>query len=78
MQRRDSANVPFARTEFTAEKITAYFNIDLAQLRGYGLPPEAERLLTALSMYKIRRFLTEGLRLGLPATSVLKGMQSCR
>lgn len=30
-------NVPFARDEFTAEKITLYVNLDLAQIRGYGL-----------------------------------------
>ncbi|MBV9491479.1 MAG: type I-U CRISPR-associated protein Cas7, partial [Verrucomicrobia bacterium] len=30
-------NVPFPREEFTAESIIAYFNLDLAQLRGYGL-----------------------------------------
>lgn len=56
-------HVPFHRDEFTAEKITAFFNLDLAQLRGYGLPPEAEQLLIALSMFKIQKFLKEGLRL---------------
>jgi CRISPR-associated protein Csb1 len=56
-------NVPFHRTEFTAEKITAYFNLDLALLRGYGLGEEANRLLIALALYKIRRFLAVGLRL---------------
>jgi len=43
--------------------IRAYFNVDLAQLRGYRLPVVAERLLIALALYKIRRFLEEGLRL---------------
>ncbi|MGB1013359.1 MAG: type I-G CRISPR-associated RAMP protein Csb1/Cas7g, partial [Nannocystaceae bacterium] len=28
-------HVPFHRQEFTAAKITAYFNLDLAQIRGY-------------------------------------------
>jgi CRISPR-associated protein Csb1 len=56
-------NVPFARDEFTAAKITAYFNIDLAQIRGFGLGMEAERLLIALALFKIRKFLAEGLRL---------------
>ncbi|NIP67096.1 type I-U CRISPR-associated protein Cas7 [Candidatus Bathyarchaeota archaeon] len=56
-------NVPYPRTEYTAEKITAYFNIDLAGIRGFGLDPEADKLLLALSLYKIRRFLREGLRL---------------
>ncbi|MHB8382585.1 MAG: type I-G CRISPR-associated RAMP protein Csb1/Cas7g [Candidatus Binataceae bacterium] len=56
-------NVPFHRTEFTAGEIKAYFNFDLALLRGYGLPDEAIRLLVALSLFKIRRFLSTGLRL---------------
>lgn len=56
-------NVPFHRTEFTAREIKAYFNLDLALLRGYGLPDEATQLLIALSLFKIRRFLSTGLRL---------------
>lgn len=56
-------NVPFHRTEFTAKKITSYFNIDLAQLRGYGLGDQATKLLIALSLFKVRRFLSAGLRL---------------
>ncbi|CBE69810.1 MAG: type I-U CRISPR-associated protein Cas7 [Candidatus Methylomirabilis oxygeniifera] len=56
-------NVPFHRTEFVAEKITAYFNLDLALLRGYGLGEEATQLLIALALFKVRRFLSTGLRL---------------
>ena len=56
-------NVPFPRTEFTAREIKAYFNLDLALLRGYGLPAQATKLLIALSLFKIRRFLSTGLRL---------------
>jgi CRISPR-associated protein Csb1 len=56
-------NVPFARSEFTAPKITAYFNLDLAQIRGYGLGNNVTRLLIALALFKIRAFLDEGLRL---------------
>ena len=56
-------HVPFHRDEFTAGKITAFFNLDLAQLRGYGLPKEAEMLLAALSLYKIQKVLRDGLRL---------------
>jgi CRISPR-associated protein Csb1 len=56
-------NVPFHRTEFVAEKITAYFNLDLALLRGYALGDEATRLLIALALFKVRRFLSTGLRL---------------
>ncbi|HER34005.1 MAG TPA: type I-U CRISPR-associated protein Cas7, partial [Halothiobacillaceae bacterium] len=56
-------NVPFHRTEFVAEEIKVYFNLDLALLRGYNLPEEATQLLIALSLFKIRRFLSTGLRL---------------
>lgn len=82
-------NVPFHRTEFVAKEIKAYFNLDLALLRGYGLATEEEgknvtewqnkeeksrgerpfvfstpeKLLVALSLFKVRRFLSTGLRL---------------
>jgi len=56
-------NVPFHRTEFTAKEIKAYFNLDLALLRGYGLGDDATNLLIALALYKVRRFLSTGLRL---------------
>lgn len=55
--------LPFHRTEFVAREIKAYFNLDLALLRGYGLPAEGTQLLIALSLFKIRRFLATGLRL---------------
>ena len=56
-------NVPFHRTEYTAERITAYFNLDLAQIRAYGLEENAERFLVTLALWKVRRFLETGLRL---------------
>jgi len=56
-------NVVYHRTEFTAERIVAFFNLDLALLRSYGLPAPAERLLIALALFKIQRFLSQGLRL---------------
>lgn len=56
-------NVPFARTEFAAMQIFAYFNLDLATMRGYGLGGNAERLLVGLALYKMLRFLNEGTRL---------------
>lgn len=56
-------NVPFARDEFVSPDIAAYFNLDLAQLRGYGLPTSAYNLLVALALYKIQAFLAHGLRL---------------
>jgi CRISPR-associated protein Csb1 len=57
------SNVPYHRMEFTAKKILAYFNLDLALLDGYGLDPAAKELLIALGLFKIRRFLARGLRL---------------
>lgn len=56
-------NVPYHRDEYTARSITAFFNVDLAQLRGYGLGKAAEQLLIALSLFKIQKFLVSGLRL---------------
>jgi CRISPR-associated protein Csb1 len=49
--------------EFTAEKIRAYFNLDLALIRGYGLPAEGYRLLVGLALLKVRRFVDGHLRL---------------
>ncbi|MFP3939434.1 MAG: type I-U CRISPR-associated RAMP protein Csb1/Cas7u [Acidobacteriota bacterium] len=60
---RGFGNVPYSREEYTAPKITAYFNLDLAQIRGFGLSDAAQDLLVALALYKIRRFLEVGLRL---------------
>ena len=55
-------NVPFARDEWTAERITAYFNLDLRQIRAYGLGSNVERLLVLLALFKIQKCLAEGLR----------------
>ena len=56
-------NVPFARDEWVAEKITAYFNLDLRQIRAFGLGKDVERLLITFALFKIRKLLAEGLRL---------------
>ena len=56
-------NVPFHRSEFTAKKITAFFSVDLGQIRGYGLGDDATHLLIALSLWKVRRFLDSSMRL---------------
>lgn len=71
-------NVPFSRDEYTAPKITAYFNIDLSQLRGLGLGDNAERLLQAIMFFKIRRFLDEGLRLRTACDFDLAGLRVTR
>lgn len=49
-------NVPFHRDEFTGV-ITAFFNVDLAQIRGYGLGESVEELLYAIALFKIRALL---------------------
>lgn len=56
-------NVPFQRDEYTATRIVAYFSLDLAQIRAYGLGGAGERLLVLLSLFKIASFLEGGLRL---------------
>jgi len=56
-------HVPFSRQEFTSDRITAYFNIDVAQIRGFRLPEAVEELLLNLALFKIHRFLKVGLRL---------------
>ena len=56
-------NVPFARDEWVAQEIVAYFNLDLRQIRSFGLGQAVDRLLIALALFKIQKFLEEGLRL---------------
>jgi CRISPR-associated protein Csb1 len=60
-------NVPFHREEFTG-RIVAFFNLDLALIRGFGLDAapgnaDVENLLIALALFKIQKFLRYGLRL---------------
>ncbi len=57
------SNVPYARVEYVASRIVAYFNLDLQQIRLYGLGEAATRLLVLLSLLKVRRFLNSDLRL---------------
>ncbi|MDE3244321.1 MAG: type I-U CRISPR-associated protein Cas7, partial [Nitrospirota bacterium] len=56
-------NIPYPRTDFAAEKLTAFVNLDLSQIRGFGLGEKAEYLLITLALFKIEKFLKEGLRL---------------
>lgn len=60
---RGFGNVPFSRSEYSSPKITAYFNLDLAQIRGYGLGEAVTQLLVAVALFKVRALLEEGLRL---------------
>ncbi|MCL4183749.1 MAG: type I-U CRISPR-associated protein Cas7 [Burkholderiaceae bacterium] len=56
-------NVPFARDEFTARRLVAYFNVDLAQIRAFGLGRLVEDFLVCFALFKIRALLSGGLRL---------------
>jgi CRISPR-associated protein Csb1 len=60
--KRGFGNVPFARDEFTAERIILHINLDLAQVRGYGLGPLAERLLVLLALHRVRKLIEGDLR----------------
>ena len=61
--KKGGGNIPYHREEYTAEEIKAYFNLDLAQIRGYGLDHNVQDLLIAIALYKIQNFLERGLRL---------------
>ncbi|ATY85880.1 type I-U CRISPR-associated protein Cas7 [Kyrpidia spormannii] len=61
--RKGFGNVPFYREEYTAQRIVAYFNLDLSQIRSFGIPDPGEEFLISFALYKIRRFLDVGLRL---------------
>lgn len=56
-------NVPYPREEFVSNQIIAYFNLDLAQIRAFGLGTIVTQMLIALALYKIQALLDSGLRL---------------
>ena len=56
-------NVPFSRDEFVADKIELFVNLDLAQIRGYGLGENVERVLILLALFKVRKLIDGDLRL---------------
>jgi CRISPR-associated protein Csb1 len=56
-------NIPFSRDEFVADEISLFVNLDLAQIRGYGLPKEAEHLVIVLALFKLRKLIDGDLRL---------------
>jgi CRISPR-associated protein Csb1 len=67
------SNVPYQRVEFTAGRITAYFNFDLGLLSSYELGDDAFDLLVALGLYKVSLFLEGGLRLRTACSFKMKG-----
>ena len=76
--REGEGNVPYARDEWVAARITAYFNLDLRQIRAFGLGPDIAQLLIALALFKIRVFLVEGLRLRTACDLDLRGVTVTR
>lgn len=67
-----AGNVPYNRDEYTGA-IKAYFNLDLAQIRGFALGDAVEWLLIALALFKILRFFEIGLRLRTACDLMLDG-----
>jgi CRISPR-associated protein Csb1 len=55
--------IPFHRTEWTAGRIVASFNVDLDQIRSFGLGDDATELFGAVASWEIRSLLDHGLRL---------------
>lgn len=55
--------VPFGRTEYSAREIVFSASLDLVQLRGYGLDPQATRLLALVALWELRALLDGPLRL---------------
>lgn len=55
--------VPHHRVEYTADTITAYFTVDHAQFRSYGLAEPATALLEAIADFEVASLLDRGLRL---------------
>jgi len=60
---RGYGTVPHHRIEYTAGTITAFFTVDHAQFRSYGLSEPATALLEALADFEIGTLLDGGLRL---------------
>ena len=71
--RKGQGNVPFSRIEYTAQSITAFFNLDLQQIRNYGLDDCKTELLINLAHWKIQKFLQTGLRLRTACDLQIKG-----
>jgi CRISPR-associated protein Csb1 len=71
-------NVPFTRDEFVSPRIIAYFNLDLSQIRAFGMEKAVQDLMIALALFKIRRFLLTGLRLRTACDLVLIELRCTR
>jgi CRISPR-associated protein Csb1 len=56
-------SVPFHRVEWVARTILAFFTVDVAQIRSYGLSAPATDLLEAIALWEIRSFVDGPMRL---------------
>lgn len=56
-------SIPYHRTEWAARTIRASFNLDLAQIRSYGLGDDATNLLVAIARWEVAALLDQPLRL---------------
>ena len=70
---KGQGHIPFSRIEYTSDSIHAYFNLDLEQIRNYGLNENQTELLTNIALWKIRTFLEKGLRLRTACDLKIKG-----
>ena len=73
---KGQGHIPFSRIEYTAESITAYFNLDLEQIQNYNLGTEQTELLKTLALWKIRALLDTGLRLRTACDLVINKIDS--
>jgi CRISPR-associated protein Csb1 len=56
-------SIPFSRTEWTAQEITASFAVDFSQIRAYGLGDAATQLLESIALWEIATLLEGEMRL---------------
>jgi CRISPR-associated protein Csb1 len=70
--------VPHHRVEYTAGTIAAYFTVDQAQFRSYGLSGPATALLEALADFEIAKLLDQGLRLRTRCDLIVKDVRGDR
>ncbi|HET8682387.1 MAG TPA: type I-U CRISPR-associated RAMP protein Csb1/Cas7u [Micromonosporaceae bacterium] len=70
--------VPHHRVEYTAGQIVAYFSVDRAQLRSYGLSEAGTALLEALVDFEVGTLLDGGLRLRTACDLAVVGVEGDR
>jgi len=61
--RQGYGNVLYSHTPYTAKEIQAFFNLDLKQIREYGLGETVENLLITIALWQIQKLLENGLQL---------------